>query len=123
MGASGSGKSTFMNIVGCLDQPTRGTYRLDGIPVSTMRATSARQRASASLRLPALQPARRTTAARSGSSYASVRSLADMVETGCRRAYVPRVGLSRQPTMFMNVDLPEPEAPMTATNSWPGRRP
>jgi putative ABC transport system ATP-binding protein len=36
MGASGSGKSTFMNIAGCLDQPTRGTYRLDGILVSDM---------------------------------------------------------------------------------------
>jgi putative ABC transport system ATP-binding protein len=36
MGASGSGKSTFMNIVGCLDEPTHGTYRLDGIPVSDM---------------------------------------------------------------------------------------
>jgi putative ABC transport system ATP-binding protein len=29
MGASGSGKSTFMNIVGCLDEPTSGTYRLE----------------------------------------------------------------------------------------------
>ena len=29
MGASGSGKSTLMNILGCLDQPTRGTYLLD----------------------------------------------------------------------------------------------
>jgi len=38
MGASGSGKSTFMNIVGCLDEPTRGSYRLDGIPVSSMSA-------------------------------------------------------------------------------------
>jgi len=36
MGASGSGKSTFMNIVGCLDRPTRGGYRLDGIDVSTL---------------------------------------------------------------------------------------
>ncbi len=36
MGASGSGKSTFMNIVGCLDQPTSGLYRLDGISVSSM---------------------------------------------------------------------------------------
>ena len=33
------------------------------------------------------------------------------------RWYVPLVGSSRQPTIFMNVDLPEPEAPMTATNS------
>ena len=30
MGASGSGKSTFMNILGCLDRPTAGVYRLDG---------------------------------------------------------------------------------------------
>ena len=36
MGASGSGKSTFMNVVGCLDQPTSGTYRLDGTLVSGM---------------------------------------------------------------------------------------
>ncbi len=36
MGASGSGKSTFMNIVGCLDQPTRGTYRIDGQEASAM---------------------------------------------------------------------------------------
>jgi putative ABC transport system ATP-binding protein len=30
MGASGSGKSTFMNLLGCLDTPTEGTYLLDG---------------------------------------------------------------------------------------------
>lgn len=30
MGASGSGKSTFMNIIGCLDKPTAGNYLLDG---------------------------------------------------------------------------------------------
>jgi putative ABC transport system ATP-binding protein len=36
MGASGSGKSTTMNILGCLDRPTRGTYVLDGQDVSQM---------------------------------------------------------------------------------------
>ena len=36
MGASGSGKSTFMNIVGCLDRPTSGTYHLRGRDVSTL---------------------------------------------------------------------------------------
>jgi putative ABC transport system ATP-binding protein len=36
MGASGSGKSTFMNILGCLDRPTSGSYVLDGTPVESM---------------------------------------------------------------------------------------
>jgi putative ABC transport system ATP-binding protein len=36
MGASGSGKSTMMNIVGCLDAPTRGSYSLDGQDVSAL---------------------------------------------------------------------------------------
>jgi putative ABC transport system ATP-binding protein len=36
MGSSGSGKSTFMNMVGCLDRPTTGTYHLDGVDVSTL---------------------------------------------------------------------------------------
>jgi putative ABC transport system ATP-binding protein len=36
MGASGSGKSTTMNIIGCLDRPTRGHYVLDGQDVSEM---------------------------------------------------------------------------------------
>lgn len=31
MGASGSGKSTFMNILGCLDKPTKGEYYIDGV--------------------------------------------------------------------------------------------
>ena len=33
MGASGSGKSTFMNIIGCLDVPTKGEYILDGVSI------------------------------------------------------------------------------------------
>jgi len=35
MGASGSGKSTFMNLLGCLDVPTKGLYRLDGRDVAS----------------------------------------------------------------------------------------
>lgn len=37
MGTSGSGKSTLMNIIGCLDTPTRGSYWLNGQLVSEMR--------------------------------------------------------------------------------------
>lgn len=36
MGPSGSGKSTLMNIIGCLDTPTRGNYFFEGIDVSNM---------------------------------------------------------------------------------------
>jgi len=36
MGPSGSGKSTLMNIIGCLDKPTRGEYLFNGIPVAEL---------------------------------------------------------------------------------------
>ena len=38
MGTSGSGKSTFMNTLGCLDKPTSGSYYLDGIDVLSLSA-------------------------------------------------------------------------------------
>ena len=38
MGASGSGKSTFLNVLGCLDRPTRGSYRLAGREMATLSA-------------------------------------------------------------------------------------
>jgi putative ABC transport system ATP-binding protein len=39
MGASGSGKSTFMNLVGCLDKPTAGRYLLEGTDVAELDKT------------------------------------------------------------------------------------
>lgn len=38
MGTSGSGKSTFMNTLGCLDKPTSGSYHLDGIDVFSLNS-------------------------------------------------------------------------------------
>lgn len=36
MGSSGSGKSTMLNILGCLDQPTSGTYEIDGVKMKDL---------------------------------------------------------------------------------------
>lgn len=36
MGSSGSGKSTMLNILGCLDNPTSGSYLIDGVPVAQL---------------------------------------------------------------------------------------
>ena len=43
MGPSGSGKSTLMNILGCLDRPTRGMFRLEGANVSRLGDTGRAQ--------------------------------------------------------------------------------
>ncbi|ACT49004.1 ABC transporter ATP-binding protein [Methylotenera mobilis] len=43
MGQSGSGKSTFMNILGCLDKPSKGEYILDGHPVANMEQNAVAQ--------------------------------------------------------------------------------
>ena len=40
MGASGSGKSTFMNMIGCLDTPSSGSYQLDGEEVATLNGNT-----------------------------------------------------------------------------------
>ena len=58
-GSSGSGKSTLMNILGCLDSPTRGSYVLAGPRRRAAVAHRARERAQRvhRLRVPELQPA------------------------------------------------------------------
>ena len=48
VGQSGSGKSTCMNIIGCLDVPTEGTYLLDGKDVGSWHTSGTRSWASSS---------------------------------------------------------------------------
>ena len=57
-GASGSGKSTMMNILGCLDTPSTGTYTLDGEAVAGLNEDqlAARAQSQDRLRLPELLP-------------------------------------------------------------------
>mgnify|MGYP002737273664 CR=1 FL=1 len=43
MGASGSGKSTLMNQIGCLDTPTSGSYRLNGVDISSLSSDALAQ--------------------------------------------------------------------------------
>ncbi|MBP7310679.1 MAG: ABC transporter ATP-binding protein, partial [Candidatus Cloacimonetes bacterium] len=43
MGASGSGKTTFMNLLGCLDKPSSGEYYLDGIKVHDLEPNELNQ--------------------------------------------------------------------------------
>jgi putative ABC transport system ATP-binding protein len=40
MGRSGSGKSTFLNLLGCLDRPSAGSYQFDGIDVTSLNANA-----------------------------------------------------------------------------------
>jgi len=60
MGQSGSGKSTFMNLLGCLDRPTSGRYLLAGIPVESLDrdqlAESATRRSASFFRTSNLLP-------------------------------------------------------------------
>ncbi len=75
MGASGSGKSTFMNILGCLDRPSSGRYLLEGVDVS--------QHDKRALALFSFANVGRTTA--TGGGGASARE--PTVDFACGRAY------------------------------------
>ena len=49
MGASGSGKTSLMNLLGCLDKPTKGSYRLGGVEIGGLTSTQLAQLRSSSI--------------------------------------------------------------------------
>ena len=128
MGPSGSGKSTLMNLIGCLDTPSKGKYWLNGQLVSELdddqlarirnkeigfvfqtfnllaRATSLHN-----VELPLIYNG--TPAA------ARIARAKESLTNWPLSQYLPLEGVSRQPMRFISVDLPEPEGPMMATYS------
>ena len=109
MGASGSGKSTMLNILGCLDVPTGGVYRLRGQDVSRLSQSKlARIRGQTDrLRLPVLRVARPHNGAQERRAAAALHPGAQPAPTRHRRPPARK---------------PPPIAPTTAPTSSPADR-
>ena len=69
MGHSGSGKSTMLNILGCLDIPTEGSYLIDGVDVSSLSEGAAGRRA---------QPVPRASSSRASTWCARTSAMANV---------------------------------------------
>ena len=91
VGTSGSGKSTMMNILGCLDRPTRGTYTLDGIDVGSRAATT---RARSSEIASSASSSRASTCSPRTTALENVEL--PLVYRGRERARTPRAGDARR---------------------------
>ena len=117
-GSSGSGKSTLMNILGCLDSPTRGSYLLGGPGrgAAVARRAGARAQRADRLRVPEFQPAGAHLGGRERRAAADLRAgAAGRAARACARSAGARGPRAIAPGIILR------SSPVASSSAWPSR--
>ena len=119
VGQSGSGKSTMMNVLGCLDIPTYGEYRLDGTDIGSLsdkQLARIRNREIGFI-FQGYNLIQELDALENVTLPLIYQGISVFDREDIAMEALAKVGMSRQPSTFIIVDLPEPDWPTMATNS------